>query len=102
MGKALGSKRVSKRLLYAGVMVKNVDAGLAFYRDKLGFVPLPGRPVRLRIPGALGDMVELIPDTGTPVHYIALEAASGRKEFHDPDGTRIVLTTELTASPGKP
>jgi catechol 2,3-dioxygenase-like lactoylglutathione lyase family enzyme len=91
-GLALGAKRISERLLYAAVVATNLDRSLAFYRDKLDFAPLPGRPMQLRIPGARGDLIELIPNKRNSRPYIAFETSSPPAEFRDPDGNRILLT----------
>jgi lactoylglutathione lyase len=65
--KYLSERRLSTRIMHVGVLVANLDAALAFYRDKLGFVetwrwgPVETdiKYVNLRMPGAAGDYVEL-------------------------------------------
>lgn len=67
-GKALGKGRISDHLMHAGVTARNLEASLAFYRDKLGMQEVwRGGPtdnevrwVNLLIPGERGDSIELM------------------------------------------
>jgi len=67
-GKFLSSRRISGHLQHAGVTVANLDAALAFYRDKLGFQETwRGGPsdqdlryVNMRMPGPGGDYIEFM------------------------------------------
>ena len=60
--------------MHAGILVANLDAAMAFYRDKLGFVeawrwgPAANdiRYVNMKMPGAAGDYVEFILYSGSP------------------------------------
>lgn len=71
-GKLLGEGRISDRLRHVGITVANLEAALAFYRDKLGFRETwRGGPsdselrwVNMQMPG--GDYVEFMLHTGAP------------------------------------
>jgi lactoylglutathione lyase len=93
-----GNRRISTRLMHAGVSVAHQGRGLAFWRDKLGFVETwrggpenqPVRWINLRAPGARGDYIELMLHDQPPtrqqlgsMHHICLEVAdieAARKE----------------------
>ena len=92
-------ERISQHMYHAGLGISNLDAALAFYRDKLGFVEFwRGGPTdiyeksvwfNLRTPGSRGDYVELMLYSGTPtrdqygsMQHICLEVPdihAGRK-----------------------
>ncbi len=67
-GRFLGPQRISDHLLHAGITVANLEAAMAFYRDKLGFRETwRGGPtdnevrwVNMRMPGPRGDYVEFM------------------------------------------
>lgn len=108
LGKGLGARRISRRIHHAGVAVKDLQASIAFYRDKLGLIAPPVRPgarsVFLRVPGPRGDSIELISYDAPPdrdqigsMQHIALEvedAAAARRELA---GRGV---TGITATPG--
>jgi len=87
-GRFMDSRRVSLELRHVGVTVANLDAAMAFYRDKLGFEETwRGGPtdnelrwVNMRMPGARGDYVEFMLHDKPPtraqlgsMHHICLE-----------------------------
>lgn len=67
-GKFMDGRRVADRLMHAGIRVVNLDAAMAFYRDKLGFREVwRGGPtdtelryINMRMPGPRGDYVEFM------------------------------------------
>lgn len=71
-GKLLGAGRISDRLRHVGITVANLDAAMAFYRDKLGFRETwRGGPsdselrwVNMQMPG--GDYLEFMLHRGAP------------------------------------
>jgi catechol 2,3-dioxygenase-like lactoylglutathione lyase family enzyme len=72
-GKFLGPRRVSEHLWHAGIAVDSLDAGMAFYRDKLGFKEFarggPNNEIRwinMMMPGTHGDYIEQMVHTATP------------------------------------
>ncbi len=74
-GKFLGSQRVTGQLFHAAVAVDKLDAGMAFYRDKLGFKEsLRGGPdqeirwINMDMPGTRinGDYIEQMVHTASP------------------------------------
>lgn len=74
-GKFLGPRRVTEQLFHAAVAVENLDAGMAFYRDKLGFKEaLRGGPnqeirwINMDMPGTRinGDYIEQMVHTASP------------------------------------
>lgn len=87
-GKFLGSGRVSDHLQHVGIIVANLNAAMAFYRDKLDFHETwRGGPtdnelrwVNMQSPGTRGDYVEFMLYTKPPTrqqlgtqHHICLE-----------------------------
>ena len=75
-GKFLGPQRVTEQLFHAAVAVDGPDAGMAFYRDKLGFKEsLRGGPnqeirwINMDMPGTgiNGDYIEQMVHTASPV-----------------------------------
>ena len=67
-GKFMDARRISDHMLHTGVLVANLDAAMAFYRDKLGFREIwrGGTAVdklnwiNMRMPGSSGDYLEFM------------------------------------------
>jgi catechol 2,3-dioxygenase-like lactoylglutathione lyase family enzyme len=87
-GKFMDSRRISTELRHIGISVKNLDAAMAFYRDKLGFQETwRGGPtdaelrwVNMRMPGPRGDYIEFMLHDKPPtraqlgsMHHLCLE-----------------------------
>ena len=87
-GKFMDQRRVSDSLRHTGVTVANVDAAMAFYRDKLGFretwrggpTDAELRWINMRMPGPRGDYVEFMIHSQPPtrsqygsMHHICLD-----------------------------
>lgn len=86
-GKFTDARRVSDHIQHTGVTVANLDAAMAFYRDKLGFQEIwRGGPsetelkwINMRMPGPDGDYVEFMLHAQPPtraqygsMHHICL------------------------------
>jgi catechol 2,3-dioxygenase-like lactoylglutathione lyase family enzyme len=108
-GKHLGAQRISQRLLGATVPVHDLDALLAFYTAKLGFVRASASQ-RLRVPGDSGEFIQLVSAAVTAKPGITLQAddtkraaeelrhrgldvqmTHGSLTVKDPDGATITL-----------
>ena len=106
-------RRISVHLLHAGIPVPRdqLDAALAFYRDKLGFHEFwrggsrDGETdwINLRTPGTRGDYIELMLHSGTPtraqlgtMEHVALEVPDMQKAY------RTVLERGAPAEKSKP
>lgn len=67
-GKFMDERRISRRILHAGVAVEDLERAMAFYRDKLGLMEMwrgarePGRVdwVAMKIPASPGDYIEFM------------------------------------------
>jgi catechol 2,3-dioxygenase-like lactoylglutathione lyase family enzyme len=67
-GKFMDARRISDHMTHTGVSVANLDAAMAFYRDKLGFREIwrGGSAddklnwINMRMPGPSGDYVEFM------------------------------------------
>lgn len=61
-GKNLPASRISSHLRSATIVASDLDASVAFYRDKLGFMEIgkAGGAVRLQVPDG-SDFIELVP-----------------------------------------
>ena len=90
-GKHMEQRPVTSHMLAAAAPAKDVAAIRAFYKEKLGFTDLGGKPVRLVFPGKSGEEVEL--DAAAPdwKPRLVFEVAAPKAEITDPDGTRIVF-----------
>jgi lactoylglutathione lyase len=99
-GKFMDSRRISTELRHIGISIKNLDAAMAFYRDKLGFVETwRGGPtdnelrwVNMRMPGERGDYIEFMLHDKPPtrsqlgsMHHLCLEVP----EIHAPYQTLL-------------
>lgn len=95
-GKSLGSQRISGHLQHVGIIVANLDAAMAFYRDKLDFHETwRGGPndnelrwVNMRTPGTRGDYIEFMLYSKPPskqqlgsMHHICLEVPEIQPTF---------------------
>jgi catechol 2,3-dioxygenase-like lactoylglutathione lyase family enzyme len=112
-GKHLGENRISKHIAAVGIPVDDPSAAISFYEDKLGFRRNGfslGRGETLLLPGASGEIVEMLPRAREPAFTLffsvsdARQAASALNDAHlsvdkhegtlsivDPDGNRIVF-----------
>jgi catechol 2,3-dioxygenase-like lactoylglutathione lyase family enzyme len=108
-GKHLGSQRVSRDLLRASVLVKDVTSERAFYTRNLGFAEVSTNgAIRLRLPGDSGEEVELqaiapsakprmvfaVPDLPLAEkdlrsRGLALQTKDGSAALVDPDGVIV-------------
>jgi catechol 2,3-dioxygenase-like lactoylglutathione lyase family enzyme len=64
IGQHLGADRVADKMTAVSLAMQDPDAASAFYKDKLGFVPVHGEPgagVGFRLPGDSGQIVYIVP-----------------------------------------
>lgn len=112
-GKHLGPERVSGELIGAALPEHDVEPAKAFFADRLGFTPLPGSQLRLRLPGGSGQVVLLeTPPSGAPVRILfrvksakraaaelrkrrlAVQATPHAASVSDPDGNVLEFTDQ--------
>jgi catechol 2,3-dioxygenase-like lactoylglutathione lyase family enzyme len=75
-GKLNDAPRISSHLQHGGFPVKDLQASIAWYHDKLGFIRVfQGDPAKselplanMRMPGPRGDYIELIAEPGIAQH----------------------------------
>jgi catechol 2,3-dioxygenase-like lactoylglutathione lyase family enzyme len=112
-GKHLGEHRISKHIAAVGMPVEDPAAAITFYEDKLGFrrdAFSLGRGEAMLLPGASGEIVEMLPRAREPAFTLFFsvsdlrQAESALSHAHlsvdkheatlsivDPDGNRIVF-----------
>lgn len=114
IGKHLGADRIADGIVGVGIPMADVSAADAFYKDKMGFVPLHRGFDRganaYRLAGASNEKIEILPQSSEPKFHLMLGVSNLKKaaselssrsiEFHragglltlrDPDGNVIVL-----------
>jgi catechol 2,3-dioxygenase-like lactoylglutathione lyase family enzyme len=83
-GKHLGEHRISQHMLRATIPVKEPAEEQLFYTSKLGFEETKGGDaVRLRIPGASGDEIELKAESSSTKPRITFAVTSVEKAAGD-------------------
>lgn len=114
-GKFMAAPRISKHLQHGAFPVRDLQAAMAWYRDKLGFVGefAGGTAAHLRMPGPGGDSIELMAEPAGARHAgfavrdirVARDLAAlrggrplaggrGAVWLSDPDGSRIEFVPE--------
>ena len=114
-GQHLGADRIAQEMYAVGLPMQDLPAAMSFYKEKLGFPTVSGRPDILLIPGS-GQMLDIFSTPAADAHgytYFGVadlgQAASSLKTRHvpfkrgkgqitltDPDGNLIYLRADHT------